>query len=154
MTIKEAREKAGLTQAQVYKLVGIPARTLQDWEAGRRHPPEWAETLIAERLNLISHIGGDDIMQITKCEIDHLQSIAFEQFKAVHGVGIFGEDIELRAYEISEENRKIVELVHPDFTFTDTFLTDYKFDPDKAKIVLLFTVNMQTKQLVWQNKEI
>ena len=48
--IKEARVAAGLTQKKVCELLGIPPRTLQDWDAGRRNPPAWAEALILEKL--------------------------------------------------------------------------------------------------------
>lgn len=48
--IKAARIAAGLTQAQVYELLRIPLRTLQDWENDRRKPPEWAERLIIKEL--------------------------------------------------------------------------------------------------------
>lgn len=48
--IKEARVAAGLTQKKVCELLGVPPRTLQDWEAGRRNPPAWAEALILEKL--------------------------------------------------------------------------------------------------------
>lgn len=38
--IKEARRKAGLTQAKAGALVGAPSkRTWQDWEAGKRNMP-------------------------------------------------------------------------------------------------------------------
>ncbi|MBQ6265082.1 MAG: hypothetical protein IJK60_06500 [Clostridia bacterium] len=30
--------------------MGIPLRTLQDWEAGRRTPPEWFEKLVVEKI--------------------------------------------------------------------------------------------------------
>lgn len=53
MTIKEAREEAGLTQREVYELIGVPVRTLQNYEAGIRICPEWVEKLlIAEILKL------------------------------------------------------------------------------------------------------
>lgn len=48
--IKAARLAAGLTQAEVYEVLRIPMRTLQDWENDRRTPPEWAENLIIEKL--------------------------------------------------------------------------------------------------------
>lgn len=48
--IKEARVAADLTQKEVCELLNIPPRTLQDWEAGRRNPPAWAEALILEKL--------------------------------------------------------------------------------------------------------
>lgn len=51
--IKAARIAAGLTQAEVYELLRIPLRTLQDWENERRTPPEWAELLIIEKLEQI-----------------------------------------------------------------------------------------------------
>ena len=50
MTIKEAREEAGLTQKQVYELIGVPVRTLQNWEAGIRICPLYVEKLIVEKL--------------------------------------------------------------------------------------------------------
>ena len=53
-TIKEARQAAGLTQQGVTDTLGIPRRTLQDWEAGRRTPPGWAEALVVEKLNKIA----------------------------------------------------------------------------------------------------
>lgn len=51
MNIKEARQKANLTQSQMAKMFEIPLRTLQHWENGDRNPPVWAEKLIVEKLN-------------------------------------------------------------------------------------------------------
>lgn len=48
--IKAARIAAGLTQAEIYELLRIPLRTLQDWENARRKTPEWAERLIIKEL--------------------------------------------------------------------------------------------------------
>lgn len=50
MTIKEAREYVGLTQKQVFQYLGIPIRTLQNWENGVRVCPLWCENLIIEKL--------------------------------------------------------------------------------------------------------
>lgn len=50
MTIKEARKAAGLTQQGMSDLLGIPKRTLENWESGRSLPPEWVEHLIVEKL--------------------------------------------------------------------------------------------------------
>lgn len=49
-TIKEARQAAGLSQQGVTDTLGIPRRTLQDWETGKRTPPGWAEALVIEKL--------------------------------------------------------------------------------------------------------
>ena len=53
-TIKEARQAAGLSQQGVTDALGIPRRTLQDWESGKRTPPEWAEALVIEKLEKIA----------------------------------------------------------------------------------------------------
>ena len=53
-TIKEARLLAGLTQQGVADALGIPRRTLQDWESGKRTPPGWAEALVIEKLKRIA----------------------------------------------------------------------------------------------------
>ena len=52
--IRDARQAAGLTQQGVTDTLGIPKRTLQDWEAGKRTPPEWAEALVVEKLERIA----------------------------------------------------------------------------------------------------
>ena len=53
-TIKEARKAAGLSQQGVTDTLGIPRRTLQDWETGKRTPPGWAEALVVEKLKRIA----------------------------------------------------------------------------------------------------
>lgn len=50
MTIKEARQTVGLTQQGLYDWLGIPVRTIQDWESGRRKCPEWCEKLVVEKI--------------------------------------------------------------------------------------------------------
>lgn len=58
--IKDARLAAGLTQQAVFDLLGIPMRTLQDWENERRKCPPWAERLIIKELNDLAKkkVGG------------------------------------------------------------------------------------------------
>ena len=53
-TIKDARQAAGLSQQGVTDTLGIPRRTLQDWETGKRTPPGWAEALVIEKLEKIA----------------------------------------------------------------------------------------------------
>ena len=48
--IKELRESIGLSRKEFSLHVGIPVRTLEDWEAGRRTPPEYIPRLIANQL--------------------------------------------------------------------------------------------------------
>jgi len=42
----EARASVGLSQQEFAQLLGVSARTLQDWEQGRREPPGAARTLL------------------------------------------------------------------------------------------------------------
>lgn len=56
MTIKEAREEAHLTQKQVFEQIGVPIRTLQNYEGGVRVCPPWVEKLLIEKiLSLVCH---------------------------------------------------------------------------------------------------
>ena len=48
--IKEARLRAGLSRAEMSKQFDIPARTIEDWESGRRKPPAYVEKLIVDKL--------------------------------------------------------------------------------------------------------
>lgn len=42
----EARQRLGLSQSQFAALLGVSARTLQDWEQGRREPSGAAKALL------------------------------------------------------------------------------------------------------------
>ena len=48
--IKELRESVGMSRKEFSEHTGIPVRTLEDWEAGRRTPPEYIPRLIAYQL--------------------------------------------------------------------------------------------------------
>lgn len=48
--IKELREKIGMSRKEFSEHTGIPVRTLEDWEAARRTPPEYIPRLIAYQL--------------------------------------------------------------------------------------------------------
>lgn len=54
-TVREARVYAGLTQAKMSELLGIPKRTIENWETGSRKCPEWAERLVVEKLESIAN---------------------------------------------------------------------------------------------------
>lgn len=44
--VTEARTRAGFSQQQFAQLLGVSARTLQEWEQGRRHPTGAARSLL------------------------------------------------------------------------------------------------------------
>ncbi len=48
--IRKIREQTGLSRKDFSIRIGIPLRTIEDWEAGRRRPPEYIPRLIAYQL--------------------------------------------------------------------------------------------------------
>lgn len=55
--VKAARKAAGLTQAKMNQLMKVPVRTIQNWEAGDRIPPEYVQILVLEKLEQIKENG-------------------------------------------------------------------------------------------------
>lgn len=45
-SIKELCEEYGLSQAELSRKYKIPIRTVQDWHAGRRTPPDYVVNMI------------------------------------------------------------------------------------------------------------
>ncbi|MBR6218535.1 MAG: helix-turn-helix domain-containing protein [Eubacterium sp.] len=48
--IKDLRESTGMSRKEFSEHTGIPVRTLEDWEAGRRTPPEYIPRLLAYQI--------------------------------------------------------------------------------------------------------
>lgn len=48
--IRELRESINMSRKEFSNHIGIPIRTLEDWEAGRRTPPEYVPRLISYQL--------------------------------------------------------------------------------------------------------
>lgn len=46
MTAKEIRDLLGISRAEFSRRYGIPVRTLEDWDSGKRQPAEWAMALL------------------------------------------------------------------------------------------------------------
>ena len=58
--IKELRESTGMTRKEFSVHTGIPVRTLEDWEAGRRTPPDYIPRLIAYQLKYEELMKGKE----------------------------------------------------------------------------------------------
>ena len=59
--IAQARRDANLTQAELAEMVGVTARTVQNWEAGTRSPWRYiAEICIATRRPLASFFDDSE----------------------------------------------------------------------------------------------
>ena len=48
--LKKARTEAGITQTQMFELLGIPRRTVQDWERGIITPAGYVQRLLLKEL--------------------------------------------------------------------------------------------------------
>jgi predicted nucleotidyltransferase len=46
LIIKEARAEYGLTQKELSEITGIPLRTIENWESGKRTPSPWVEKMV------------------------------------------------------------------------------------------------------------
>ena len=59
-SIKELRKSTGMSRKDFSEHTGIPVRTLEDWEAGRRTPPEYIPRLIAYQLKYEELVKGKE----------------------------------------------------------------------------------------------
>lgn len=50
MTIKEIRSACSMTQKAFSEFLGIPKRSIENWESGERNPPEYLVKLIEYKL--------------------------------------------------------------------------------------------------------
>ena len=57
-TIKELRESTGMSRKEFSEHMGIPVRTLEDWEAGRRTPPDYVPRLLAYQIKIEEIFAG------------------------------------------------------------------------------------------------
>lgn len=53
--IKELRKETEMSQQQFARYFGLPLRTLQGWEQGRRKPPDYLVELLKRIWELESH---------------------------------------------------------------------------------------------------
>jgi DNA-binding transcriptional regulator YiaG len=48
--VKRERARLGVSQQKLSNTTGIPKRTIEDWEGGRRTPHGWVQRLVLEEL--------------------------------------------------------------------------------------------------------
>jgi DNA-binding transcriptional regulator YiaG len=48
--LRAERARLGLSQQALSEALGIPKRTIENWEGGVNSPPPWAEKLLLEKL--------------------------------------------------------------------------------------------------------
>ena len=71
--IRKLRESIGLTRKEFSEHIGIPVRTLEDWEAGRRTPPEYIPRLISYQLKY------EELLRNTQMQIKKEGDIVYER---------------------------------------------------------------------------
>lgn len=49
MTLKETREKAGLSVETAAKLAGFPVKTYEAWESGEKQPVKFIESMLLDK---------------------------------------------------------------------------------------------------------
>ena len=49
--LKVARAAIGLSQAKLAEWSTVPRRTIEDWETGRRVPPDYVQRLVLEKIS-------------------------------------------------------------------------------------------------------
>ena len=54
--LKQARTEASITQQGMADLMLIPKRTIEDWEANRRTPPQYVQRFV---LNELENLKGE-----------------------------------------------------------------------------------------------
>lgn len=60
MTLKKARIEAGMTQSELSATLGIPLRTIENWESGSRQLKPWLENLIIGKISSFK-IANDNV---------------------------------------------------------------------------------------------
>lgn len=50
--LRTIRTDAGWSRPKMVERVGVPLRTIEDWESGKRTPPEYVQRLVIDRLLL------------------------------------------------------------------------------------------------------
>lgn len=59
MSIREVRNKTGLTQVKFAEKFGIPLRTIQKWEIGQAEPRPYMIAMMLRILELEAKVGGN-----------------------------------------------------------------------------------------------
>jgi len=79
---EEIRSILGISRAAFSRKYNIPIRTLEDWDAGKKNPPEYVMDLLERVVNEDKNKEGEDMneltmdrIRITKEELDKITNI-------------------------------------------------------------------------------
>ena len=60
-SLKKIREELGMNRTEFSQYIGIPLRTLEEWEAGRRQMPEYVLRLMAYYTKVERYLKENEI---------------------------------------------------------------------------------------------
>ena len=84
MTIKEMREKLGLTQELFANRYNIPKRTIENWESGKRNPPAYVLEMLENAVRNYKPRTKEEIMSSPLTVVD-LKEMCDLLIKEGHG---------------------------------------------------------------------
>jgi len=70
-SLKKIREELGMNRTAFSQYIGIPLRTLEEWEAGRRQMPEYVLRLLIYYVKLERYLKDNEIKVV---EFDHFNN--------------------------------------------------------------------------------
>ena len=79
--MKDLRKSTQMTQKAFSEYLNIPVRTLQDWEAGRRTPPEYVLELIKYKIEKESRKMKKIKLDILRSKEDGTLTLPYSQMK-------------------------------------------------------------------------
>lgn len=110
MTIKEIRQRTGLSQVRFAEHYGIPRRTLEAWESGNREPAEYLLTLLQRAVGEDFKEGGLTMEYI-------IEGTEYEMYQAASGdwcVSVDDRSGERRDYNLGSRE-KAIEFILADY---------------------------------------
>lgn len=154
--IKELRESIGMTRKEFAEYTKIPVRTLEDWEAARRIPPEYIPRLIAYKLkyeeilqkNRLQNKNANIIEDIDGLKIVLINDIRFKSRRKIDWNQI--EDILKEYIGTCHEILDTSEVVYIGTDFPDEFshsidTKSTKGANEKAKANAIFAIDKLIK---------
>lgn len=119
--IRNLRSEMGLKRKEFAEHFGIPLRTVEDWEADRRKPPEYIPRLLVYQWKYEQHkFNGISIKELNKRNVDVVVDAEGNKIVLVHDIvfknkqNINWSDVEMyigryvgEIYTIAEDNEKI-----------------------------------------------
>ena len=78
-SLKKIRDDLGMNRTEFSQYIGIPLRTLEEWEAGRRQMPEYVLRLMAYYTKVEKYLKENEIKLNIQSEIKVFKSDHFNK---------------------------------------------------------------------------